>query len=101
MGMRYSMFIVSKDIMYNGTCAMELTRKHVVLSFISGGMGHLILSQNGTAHMQDERIGAMELLTLEDLSNFLKKKIKKESKSKRDKKVRMAALAPGLQLCST
>jgi hypothetical protein len=37
--MRYSMFIVSKDIMYNGTCAMELTRKHVVLSFISGGHG--------------------------------------------------------------
>jgi hypothetical protein len=93
--MRYSMFIVSKDIMYNGTCAMELTRKHVVLSFLSGGMGHLILSQNGTVHMQDERIGATELLTLEELSKFLKKKIKKEeSKSKRDKKARMAALAP-------
>jgi hypothetical protein len=53
---------------------MELTRKHEVLSFISGCMRLLILSQNGTAHMQDVRIGAMELLTLEELSKFLKKK---------------------------
>jgi hypothetical protein len=60
--MRYSRFIVSKDIIYNGTGAMGLTRKHVVLSFISGGMRNLILSQNGTAPLQDARIGAMELL---------------------------------------
>jgi hypothetical protein len=72
--MRYSRFIVYKDIMHNETGAMALTRKHVVLSFISGGMRHLILSQNGTAHMQDARIGAMELLTLEEHSNFWKNK---------------------------
>jgi hypothetical protein len=61
---------------------MGLTRKHVVLSFISRGMRHLILSQNGTAHMQNDRIGAMELLTLEDLSMFLKKKSKKKKQNK-------------------
>jgi hypothetical protein len=49
---------------------MELTRKHVVLRFISRGMRHLILSQNGTTHMQDARIGAMELLTLKELSKL-------------------------------
>jgi hypothetical protein len=32
---------------------MGLTRKHMVLDFISGGMRHLILSQEGAAHMQD------------------------------------------------
>jgi hypothetical protein len=37
-------------------------------------MRHLILSQNGTAHMQDARIGAMEFLTLEELNKFLKTK---------------------------
>jgi hypothetical protein len=36
---------------------MELTRKPVVLNFIFGGMRHLILSQEGAAHMQDARIG--------------------------------------------
>jgi hypothetical protein len=89
--MSYSRFIVSKNIMHNEIGATELTRKRVVLSFISGGMRHLILSQNGTAHMQDARIGAMELLTLEEHSKFFKKKIKrnkgkKKSKSKRNKK---------------
>jgi hypothetical protein len=64
---------------------MELTRKQVVLSLFSTGMRHLILSQNGTAHMQDVRIGAMELLTLEDLSEFLKNKIK-INKSKKETK---------------
>jgi hypothetical protein len=51
-------------------------------------MRHLILSQNGTAHMQDVRIGAMELLTLEDLSKFLINKIKinkTKNKSKNDR----------------
>jgi hypothetical protein len=64
---------------------MELTRKQVVLSLFSVSMRHLILSQNGTAHMQDVRIGAMELLTLEDLSEFLKNKIK-INKSKKETK---------------
>jgi hypothetical protein len=57
---------------------MKLTRKHVVLSFIFGGMIHLILSQEGDAHMQDARIGAVELLTLEELSKFLKEKKKQK-----------------------
>jgi hypothetical protein len=34
--------------------------------------------------MQDERIGAMELLTLEELSKFLKKKIKKKKAKVRE-----------------
>jgi hypothetical protein len=67
---------------------MELTRKYVVLSFISGGMKHLMLSQNGTAHMQDARIGAMELLTLEELSKFLKNKSKKKQKKKKSNRKR-------------
>jgi hypothetical protein len=52
---------------------MELSKKHEVLCFIFGGIRHLLLSQKGIAHMQDARIGAMELLTLEELSKFLKK----------------------------
>jgi hypothetical protein len=49
-------------------------------------MRHLILSQNGTAHMQDVRIGAMELLTLKELMQVYKNKSKKKSKRKRNKK---------------
>jgi orotate phosphoribosyltransferase len=67
---------------------MKLTRKHVVLSFLFGGMRHLILSQEGDAHMQDARIGVVELLTLEELSKFLKNKIKRnknKNKIKREK----------------
>jgi hypothetical protein len=30
-----------------------MTRIHLVLDFISGGMRHLILSQEGVAYMQD------------------------------------------------
>jgi hypothetical protein len=62
---------------------MKLTRKHVMLSFIFGGMRHLILSQEGEVHMQDARIGAVELLTLEELSKFLKNKKNKKSKNDR------------------
>jgi hypothetical protein len=65
---------------------MEQTRKHMVLSFISRGMRHLILSQKGAAHMQDARIGAMELLTLEELSKFLKIKIKRNKSKKKNKR---------------
>jgi hypothetical protein len=69
-------------------------------------MRHLILSQEGDAHMQDARIGAVELLTLEELSKFLKNKIKrnkkkKKSKKVKEKKVRMTVLALALHLCSS
>jgi hypothetical protein len=40
---------------------------HVVLVFISGGMRHLILCQEGALHTKMLIIGAMELLTLEEL----------------------------------
>jgi hypothetical protein len=66
---------------------MGLTRKHAMLSFISRGMRHLILSQNGIAHMQNDRIGAMELLPLEELSMFLKNEIKR-NKSKNKRKIK-------------
>jgi hypothetical protein len=51
--MRYSRSIVSKDIMHMSRVRWSMSRIHVVLEFISGGMRHLILCEEGVACMQD------------------------------------------------